>query len=135
MNTLCCSDICERRSECARHTMNNEGIHSVIDFYHYGSGQLSSNGLYREYHWCGKRGNWERFEPITHQWIKLYEQAPPINKDVEVKVIVNDEERIYVNRLTPLMNGKYVWEYCDYDNDGDEVVAWRRLTPLGFGTP
>lgn len=68
-------------------------------------------------------------DPVCYgtEWIKLYEQAPPVNEDVEVKVLTNGEERIYVNRITPLMNGQYVWEYCDYDG-GDEVVAWRRLT-------
>lgn len=65
-------------------------------------------------------------------WIPLYEQVPPINKEVELKVVVNGkEERIYVNRLIPLMNGKYVWSYCDYDYDETkeicEVVGWRLL--------
>ena len=59
-----------------------------------------------------------------NEWIKTYEQVPPLNEEVELKVIVNGEERIYINKLIPMMNGTYIWAYCDYN--GDEVVEWRR---------
>lgn len=75
MRTLCCSDICERRPECARHAINNKGTHSVIDFYRCDSEELSSNNRYREYHWCGERGNWERFESLKlteEEFVRLY---------------------------------------------------------------
>lgn len=61
---------------------------------------------------------------MDNKWIKLYEQTPPVNKEVEVKFIENGKEKIHYNKLIPLMNGKYIWAYCDYDNC-DEVVAWR----------
>lgn len=59
-------------------------------------------------------------------WIKLYEKTPPVNEDVELKVIYNGEERIYINKLVPMWNGAYKWCYCDYD-DCDEVVAWKSI--------
>ncbi len=61
------------------------------------------------------------------EWTKTYEQAPPINEEVELKVIVDGEERIYINKLMPMWNGTYKWCYCDYD-ECDEVVAWREIT-------
>lgn len=56
-----------------------------------------------------------------NNWIKMYEQVPPINEVVELKVIVNGEERIYLDKLIPMQNGTYIWIYCDYD--GCEVVG------------
>lgn len=64
-----------------------------------------------------------------NEWIKTYEQMPPLNEDVELKVIVNGEERIYINKLIPMMNGTYIWAYCNYDYD--EVIEWRRLLQKG----
>lgn len=32
------------------------------------------------------------------EWIKTYEQVPPLNEGVELKVIVDGEERIYLNK-------------------------------------
>lgn len=59
-------------------------------------------------------------------WIKMYEKTPPVNEDVELKVIYNGEERIYINKLIPTHTGTYKWCYCDYD-DCDEVVAWKSI--------
>lgn len=59
-------------------------------------------------------------------WIKMYEQVPPLNEEVELKVIVDDEERIYINKLISMMNGIYKWAYCDY-NLYDEVIEWRTI--------
>lgn len=58
-------------------------------------------------------------------WFKLYEKVPPINKDVELKININGEEKIQVNRLIAMMDGTYKWFYCDYDNY--EVLAWREI--------
>lgn len=66
-----------------------------------------------------------------NEWIKTYEQAPPINEEVELKVIVDGRERIYINKLIPMWNGTYRWCYCDYDNC-DEVVAWRKKQDESF---
>lgn len=60
-----------------------------------------------------------------NDWIKMYEQVLPINEVVELKVIVNGEERIYLNKLVAMLNGTYSWAYCDYD--GCEVVGWRSM--------
>lgn len=60
-----------------------------------------------------------------NNWIKMYERVPPLNKEVELKVIVNGEERIYLNKLVAMLNGTYGWAYCDYDYD--EVVGWRSM--------
>ena len=58
-------------------------------------------------------------------------KTPPVNEDVELKVIYNGEERIYINKLVPMQNGIYKWCYCDYDNC-DEVVAWRKKPDESF---
>lgn len=61
-----------------------------------------------------------------NNWIKMYEQTPPVNEDVELKVVIDGKERIYINKLIPMWNGIYKWCYCDYDNC-DKVVAWRKI--------
>lgn len=58
-------------------------------------------------------------------WFKLYEKIPPINENVELKINVNGEEEIQVNRLVAMMDGTYKWAYCDYNNC--EVLAWREM--------
>ena len=61
-----------------------------------------------------------------NKWAKMYEQVPPLNEEVELKVIIDGEERIYINKLIPMLDGIYKWCYCDYQ-PGDEVVEWRRI--------
>lgn len=61
-----------------------------------------------------------------NEWFKMYEKVPPLNEDVELKVIIDGVERIYINKLIPMMNGIYKWAYCDY-HPGDEVVEWRTI--------
>ena len=63
MKTLCCSDKCERRFECAKHDINNEGISVCENFYSFGTGSITDNGC-EIVHWCGEAGNWKMFEPI-----------------------------------------------------------------------
>lgn len=69
MSTLCCSDVCEKRTECARHIMNNEGTYYVENFYTFGSGTMTTNGC-TTYYWCGKLGNWGLFKPINKDILK-----------------------------------------------------------------
>lgn len=57
METLCCSDICERRSECGRHYTNNEGTYYVESFGTFGWGSISSDGRCATHNLCGKSGN------------------------------------------------------------------------------
>ena len=121
----CCSTDCERKFDCAKHCFNIEGECYVEDYSRYGTGTYTDNGCEIE-HWCGKLGDYKMFEQVVHQWNQLYEKTPPVNVEVEVKFIENGKERTQVNKLVPMMNGKYVWQYCDYD-DCDEVVAWRKL--------
>ena len=124
MKTVCCSDKCERWFDCALHETNNEGINYCEDFYNFGSGSISSEGC-TEHWWCSEKGNWGMFVQVEHEWNKLYERTPPVNKRVELKVIVDGEERFFIDKLTPMMNGNYIWHYGDYD--GCEVKAWRHL--------
>ena len=63
MSTLCCSDVCKKRTECAKHSMNNEGIHYVENFYTFGSGYMTNNGFEID-HWCGELGDWKLFESV-----------------------------------------------------------------------
>ena len=56
-------------------------------------------------------------------WIDLTKQAPPINKEVELKFIMYCQEKIITDKLIPMMNGTYIWGYGDYS--GCEVIAWR----------
>ena len=121
----CCSIKCEKRYDCAKHCLNKVGTYPSEDYSTFGSGTITPD-VYTVNNWCGELGNYKMFEQVTHEWIKLYEQTPPVNTEVELKFIENGKERIQVNKLIPMMNGKYVWAYCDYD-DCDEVVAWRKL--------
>ena len=75
METLCCSDICERRSECGRHYTNNEGTYYVESFDTFGWGSISSNGRCETHNLCGKSGNWDMFAPIRlteKEFVKLH---------------------------------------------------------------
>lgn len=63
MSTLCCSNVCEKRTECKKHSMNNEGMHYVEDFYYFGSGSIGVDGI-KENWWCGELGDYEMFRPI-----------------------------------------------------------------------
>ena len=58
-------------------------------------------------------------------WIKLYEKVPPINRNVELKIVINGEEKVQVNKLIPMMDGSYKWSYCNYNDK--EVIAWREI--------
>ena len=65
------------------------------------------------------------------EWIKTYEQVPPLNEEVELKFIAeNGEERITVDRLIPMCNGTYIWNYGDYSSC--EVVAWKKKQDESF---
>ena len=66
MSTLCCSNVCKKQTECARHSMNNEGMHYVEDFYSFGSGTLTNDGCKIEC-WCGELGNYKMFKPIEEE--------------------------------------------------------------------
>lgn len=77
--------------------------------------------------YCAPNSTCEGYE-YDDNWIKIYEQVPPLNEEVELKVIVDGQERIYINKLIPMLSGIYKWCYCDYD--GDEVIGWRRMTWL-----
>lgn len=63
MKTLCCSNKCKRRFECAKADINNEGTHYVEDFYSFGTGTFTDNGCEIE-HWCGKFVDYKMFEPV-----------------------------------------------------------------------
>lgn len=57
-------------------------------------------------------------------WIDATLQAPPINVEVEIKFIdENNIEKIITDKLIHLMNGNYIYAYGDYS--GCIVTAWR----------
>ena len=61
---LCCSNSCEKKSECNLYYINNFGIIDQIeDFANCGSGSISSEGIKEDY-WCGKLGNYKMFRSI-----------------------------------------------------------------------
>jgi hypothetical protein len=63
----------------------------------------------------------------TNRWNDLTEVSPPVNKEVELKIIINGEERIYIDRLIPIMDCTYIWQYGDYSGcDGE--AAWRYIS-------
>lgn len=67
----------------------------------------------------------DTLERYVNDWVKLNEQIPPINEEVEVKFYVDGEERIHTNKLISMLNGNYIWAYCDYDDC--IVTSWRTL--------
>lgn len=86
--TLCCSRTCEKRFECAKADINNEGIHYVEDYSSFGTGTYTDNGCEIK-HWCGKQGNYKMFEPIekgvatlTLENIATYSNETDIDKQI-----------------------------------------------------
>lgn len=61
--TYCCSDTCEKKFECGRHSYNHTGLCYVEDYSSYGSGTFTDNGCEVEY-WCGKLGDYKMYEPV-----------------------------------------------------------------------
>ncbi len=73
----------------------------------------------------------EHYEIITvstnNGWNDLTEVSPPVNKEVELKIVINGEERIYTDRLIPMVDCTYIWQYGDYSGcDGE--AAWRYIS-------
>ena len=100
MKTLCCSDKCEKRFECAKADINNRGIHCVEDFYSFGTGAFTDNGC-EIVHWCGEAGNWKMFDPI----IVADDIATAINNEI---VCITKKE------YDELLEYKYMYEnLCD----------------------
>lgn len=64
-------------------------------------------------------------QTIDREWYLIRNKVPPLNEEVELKFIRHEEERIIVDKLLPMMNGTYVWNYGDYSDC--EVVAWRKI--------
>ena len=75
MKTLCCSTKCEKRFECAKADINNDGVHYIEDFYSFGSGTFTDNGCKIEA-WCGEEGNYKMFEPIEEVNIEVKIKFP-----------------------------------------------------------
>ena len=84
MSTLCCSDICKKRTECARHIMNNEGTYYVEDFYTFVSGIITPSSGCTTYRWCGELGNWGLFKPIIEKSCAgcVYEDVDGSTEDI-----------------------------------------------------
>ena len=87
---------------------------------------IFEDGHYKDEFWFDAYGEKE-CQSISNEWIKLYEQTPPVNKEVELKIIRNSKEIVQINKLIPMMTGVYRWMYCDYDDDNEEVIAWRKI--------
>lgn len=64
MKTCCCSTICEKQIQCAKHSINNVGMHYIEDFYSYGSHAETADGYVQEEYWCGKLGDYKMFESV-----------------------------------------------------------------------
>ena len=96
MKTLCCSDKCEKRFECAKADINNKGTHYVEDFYFFGTGTFTDNGCDIVYR-CGEAGNWKMFEPI----IVVDDIATAINNEM---VMITKKE------YDELLEYKYMYE-------------------------
>lgn len=89
--------------------------------------------LHTPFHWFGKRRTKcancgaASYVGKERRWNDLTEVSPPVNKEVELKITINGEERIYIDRLIPMMNCTYIWQYGDYSGcDGE--AAWRYIS-------
>lgn len=126
MKTVCCSD-CERKFECAKHAINNNGVHFSEDYYNYGSYAYSDNGFEIKY-WCGNLGNYKMFEQIIHKWNELYDKIPLIYANELMKMIESsvctsddgsvslDEIRCFIDKIPAIdvvsrgLFEQYKWE-------------------------
>ena len=102
MKTLCCSTKCEKRFECAKADINNEGTHCVEDFSSFGTGTFTDNGCEIE-HWCGEEGNYKMFEPIEE-----------INLEVKIPFPFH-----YLNQY---LRGESDWDSA-FDNTMEEIYS------------
>ena len=86
------------------------------------------NGWELDYVHCGEYCEYYEIPTIsTNEWHDLTEVSPPVNKKVELKITINGEERIYIDRLIPMIDCTYIWQYGDYSGcDGE--AAWRYIS-------
>lgn len=61
---------------------------------------------------------------IPKKWYFLKDRFPKLNELVEVKIIVDGEERCYLDQLMQTKDGKYRWLYNYY---GNAEIFWRRV--------
>ena len=55
------------------------------------------------------------------KWHLLKDKSPQLNKLVSVKIIVNGEERVYLDYLVYIDNEVYQWAYNNY---GNAEITW-----------
>lgn len=105
MSMICCSKECKKRADCAVHCLNNfDGTYQIEDFENYGSCTMSDKGIERDW-WCGRRGNYKMFEPVS----KRKSADELIEKFYKVNVNVLDEDGNFRSTHDVLKDIAAVW--------------------------
>jgi len=61
---------------------------------------------------------------VSKKWYLFKDRLPKLNELVEVKIVVDGEERYYLDQLMQTKDGKYRWLYNYY---GNAEISWRRV--------
>ena len=61
---------------------------------------------------------------VSKRWYFLKDRLPKLNELVEVKIIVDGEERYYLDQLMQTKDGKYRWLYNYY---GNAEISWSHV--------
>lgn len=81
--------------------------------------------IFEDYHF--KDEYWfEAYEEkeVSKRWYFLKDRLPKLNELVEVKIIVDGEERCYLDQLMQTKDGKYRWLYNYY---GNAEISWSHV--------
>lgn len=60
---------------------------------------------------------------LINEWTSMKNQAPPIEKEVNIKYTMNGKEIENVDKLILMMNNTYIWAYGDYTDC--ENMRWK----------
>lgn len=104
MGTVCCSNECEKKFECAKHCLNVKGDCCVEDFSHFGTCTYTDNGC-EVNHWCGESGNYKMFEPVS----KRMSVDELVEKFYKVNVNILDENGNFRSTLDVLEDLAAIW--------------------------
>ena len=88
MNT-CCSMTCEKRYECARHSINKTGLYASEDYSTFGSGSISAEGC-KVIFSCGEAGEYKMFSQATNNAFSISLEAVKQQTALEILDIINE---------------------------------------------
>ena len=87
--STCCSTTCEKRYECAKHSINKTGIYAVEDYSTFGSGSISAESC-KVIFSCGEAGEYKMFDPLGGNAFSISLEAVKQQTALEILDIINE---------------------------------------------